>query len=386
MMHFMMQISMLIALGQLDRSCLHHCAARARAMRFPAALLCAAIAGALRPAPRSVRVPATACALAPRDVLEAQYAQLADGGRVAVAACSGAPAIAELVADGDLEPAEVEAMGAAHADAAATLDVDGFVRLCLDIDDLFEDDDDDEEAVVVPAYPRGKGAEKPAAPAPAAAATPKTPEPPKKQLSPREALVEALPARCAYPDEESGETYDTSLVGKIEAVAALRDETARTDGELVDMLCGRPWTLRFTSSPSFAFNKGFTGVAGTLPGGAEFEGLTQSVEYGEGANTATYVEVVLPKVALPGQAAAPLDVNVQADWGLKRRFDALARKDQVYLDAVGRSVKYGPVSVDGQRVTRGWKAMRVMNSLAVEYIDDDLRVMKGTTAWFVFTR
>ena len=152
------------------------------------------------------------------------------------------------------------------------------------------------------------------------------------------------------------------------------------------MLTGRPWTLRFTSSPSFAFNKGFTGVAGTLPGGAEFEGLTQSVEYGGGANTATYVEVVLPKVALPGQAAAPLDVNVQADWGLKRRFDALARKDQVYLDAVGRSVKYGPVSVDGQRVTRGWKAMRVMNSLAVEYIDDDLRVMKGTTAWFVFTR
>lgn len=226
----------------------------------------------------------------------------------------------------------------------------------------------------------------PAAAAPAPAAKPKAPEPPKKQLSPREALVEALPARCAYPDEESGETYDTSLVGKIEAVAALRDETARTDGELVDMLCGRPWTLRFTSSPSFAFNKGFTGVAGTLPGGAEFEGLTQSVEYGGGANTATYVEVVLPKVALPGQAAAPLDVNVQADWGLKRRFDALARKDQVYLDAVGRSVKYGPVSVDGQRVTRGWKAMRVMNSLAVEYIDDDLRVMKGTTAWFVFTR
>ena len=362
-------------------------------MRFPAALLCGAIAAALRPASRSVRVPATASALAPRDVLEAQYAQLADGGRVAVAACSGAPAIAELVADGDLEPAEVEAMGAAHADAAATLDVDGFVRLCLDIDDLFEDDDDDDEdAVVVPAYPRGKGAEKPAAPAPAAAAPaaaakkPKAPEPPKKKLSPREALVEALPARCAYPDEESGETYDTSLVGKIEAVAVLRDETARTDAELVDVLCGRPWTLRFTSSPSFAFNKGFTGVAGTLPGGAEFEGLTQSVEYGEGANTATYVEVVLPKVALPGQAAAPLDVNVQADWGLKRRFDALARKDQVYLDAVGRSVKYGPVSVDGQRVTRGWKAMRVMNSLAVEYIDDDLRVMKGTTAWFVFTR
>ena len=68
------------------------------------------------------------------------------------------------------------------------------------------------------------------------------------------------------------------------------------------------------------------------------------------------------------------------------RFDALARSNKVYLDAVGQSVKYGPVSVDGQRVTRGWKAMRVMNSLSIEYIDATVRVMKGTTAWFVFTK
>ena len=99
-----------------------------------------------------------------------------------------------------------------------------------------------------------------------------------------------------------------------------------------------------------------------------------------------YREVVLPRQKVPGFDLGELDVNVSADWALKRRFDALARKDCVYLDCVGRSVRYGPVSVDGQRVERGWKAMRVLNSLAIEYIDETIRVQKGTTAWFVFKR
>ena len=51
-----------------------------------------------------------------------------------------------------------------------------------------------------------------------------------------------------------------------------------------------------------------------------------------------------------------------------------------------RTVRYGPVFVDGQRVERGWKSMRVLNSMAIEYIDAELRVMKGTTAFFVFRR
>ena len=30
--------------------------------------------------------------------------------------------------------------------------------------------------------------------------------------------------------------------------------------------------------------------------------------------------------------------------------------------------------------------MRVLNSLSIEYVDDTLRVHKGTTAWAVFVR
>ena len=81
-----------------------------------------------------------------------------------------------------------------------------------------------------------------------------------------------------------------------------------------------------------------------------------------------------------------LDVTVASDWGLNRRFDALQRCQRVYVDCLPRKVTYGPVTVDGKRVERGWKSMRVMNALAVEYIDDDVRVMQGTTAYFVFRK
>ena len=161
-------------------------------------------------------------------------------------------------------------------------------------------------------------------------------------------------------------------------MAAIRDEAQRGDLELVDLLTGT-WELAFTSSPSFAFNKGFTGVAGTLPGGADFVSLTQTIS--DSVDAAVYVEKIAPQIGVD-----ELDVTVASDWGLNRRFDALQRCQRVYVDCLPRKVTYGPVTVDGKRVERGWKSMRVMNALAVEYIDDDVRVMQGTTAYFVFRK
>ena len=43
-----------------------------------------------------------------------------------------------------------------------------------------------------------------------------------------------------------------------------------------DALVG-DWKLLFTTSPSFVFNGGFTGVAATTPGGASFESLNQKL-------------------------------------------------------------------------------------------------------------
>ena len=112
-------------------------------------------------------------------------------------------------------------------------------------------------------------------------------------------------------------------------------------------ICSRgPGKLAFTSSPSFAFNKGFTGVAGTLPGGADFVSLKQTIS--DSVDAVVYVEKIAPQIGVD-----ELDVTVASDWGLNRRFDALQRCQRVYVDCLPRKVTYGPVTVDGKRVERG---------------------------------
>ena len=336
--------------------------------------------------------------LAPRDVLEAEFDRLAQGQPVVVVdAAAAAPLLAELIDDGDLGADELRQMWGPGARDRA-----GFVALCEAVGDLFEDEDEDlvaapaaaapaPAAVAAPAPAPAPQAAPPAAPAPArvetlsdprfdAPAAPRTAPPAQKQAkTPVAALLRALPATCAYPDPDDPEapTYE-QLTALCKDVAAIRDEAQRGDLELVDLLTGT-WELAFTSSPSFAFNKGFTGVAGTLPGGADFVSLTQTIS--DSVDAVVYVEKIAPQIGVD-----ELDVTVASDWGLNRRFDALQRCQRVYVDCLPRKVTYGPVTVDGKRVERGWKSMRVMNALAVEYIDDDVRVMQGTTAYFVFRK
>jgi hypothetical protein len=358
-------------------------------------------AGALLPAPRGASR-SVARRLAPRDVLEAEFDRLAQGQPVVVVdAAAAAPLLAELIDDGDLGTDELRQMWGPGARDRA-----GFVALCEAVGDLFEDEDEEvvaapaaaapaPAAVAAPAPAPAPQAAPPAAPAAAPAparvetlsdprfdapAAPRTAPPAQKQAkTPVAALLRALPATCAYPDPDDPEapTYD-QLTALCKDVAAIRDEAQRGDLELVDLLTGT-WELAFTSSPSFAFNKGFTGVAGTLPGGADFVSLTQTIS--DSVDAVVYVETIAPQIGVD-----ELDVTVASDWGLNRRFDALQRCQRVYVDCLPRKVTYGPVTVDGKRVERGWKSMRVMNALAVEYIDDDVRVMQGTTAYFVFRK
>jgi hypothetical protein len=349
--------------------------------------------------------------LAPRDVLEAEFDRLAQGRPVVVVDdAAAAPLLAELLAAGDLGDDELRAMWGPGA-----RDRPGFVALCEAVEDLFEEEDDEAPAAVAapvaapaavaaPAYV--DAISDPRFDAPAASrdgsvdnfagrATDRTraeltfslideeqkaaPVVEIQSQTPVAALLQALPAGCTFPNPEDPEapTY-RELTALCKEASSVRDEALRSDLELVDLLTGT-WELAYTSSPSFAFNKGFTGVAGTLPGGAEFVSLKQTIS--DSVDAVVYVETIAPKIGVDS-----LDVTVASDWGLARRFDALSRCNRVYVDCLPRKVTYGPVTVDGKRVERGWKSMRVMNALAVEYIDDEVRVMQGTTAYFVFRK
>ena len=334
--------------------------------------------------------------LAPRDVLEAEFDRLAQGRPVVVVDdAATAPLLAELLAAGDLGDDELRAMWGPGA-----RDRPGFVALCEAVEDLFEEEDDGAPAYVdaisdprfdAPAAPRddsvynfeGRATDRTRAELTfslideeqEAALVVEI----QQTQTPVAALLKALPAQCTFPNPEDPEapTY-RELTALCKEASSVRDEALRTDLELVDLLTGT-WELVYTSSPSFAFNKGFTGVAGTLPGGAEFVSLKQTIS--DSVDAVVYVETIAPKIGVDS-----LDVTVASDWGLARRFDALSRCNRVYADCLPRKVTYGPVTVDGKRVERGWKSMRVMNALAVEYIDDEVRVMQGTTAYFVFRK
>ena len=62
--------------------------------------------------------------------------------------------------------------------------------------------------------------------------------------------------------------------------------------------------------------------------------------------------------------------------------------ERTHLECTPRRVQYGVVKIEGNRVVKGWKTMRVLNGLALAYVDSTIRVQRGNTkrAWFVWRR
>jgi len=300
--------------------------------------------------------------LAPRDVLVAEFEVASRGGRITLdSAASSVALIADLIAEGDISIDEVGALwsAAVGVDDANTLDVNGFVEVCTEIDGLFEDDEDEVEE-----------------------AEEEAPEEDAEEGSVealRARLVKLLPGRdlCQLHDAEDEEA-DEDLVQACEAlVEACPIPDARTVNQL---LCGCEWELAFTSSPSFSFNGGFSGVGRTTPGGGNFKSLSQKLK----ANGITTLQEELAlKVG-----GTRLLVDVDGDWGLVKRIDVISYVERTHLECTPRRVKYGVVNVEGNRVVKGWKTMRVLNGLALSYIDPNIRVHRGNTkrAWFVWRR
>ena len=83
---------------------------------------------------------------------------------------------------------------------------------------------------------------------------------------------------------------------------------------------------------------------------------------------------------------------------------------KVYLKVTPQSVRYAMIDVRGDRVEKGhvglsarrplpqqlltssmralrrWKSMRALNAAELLYIQNDLRIMKGSTAFYVFQK
>jgi len=289
----------------------------------PGAVLCLLLAGAaafkfqVHQQPPTRRV--AALRLAPRAELEAEFRRVAAGApELSEQQAAASTFIAELLGNGDLRPDELSAMFASAATTAGALSLDGFVNLCEDIDDLFEEEEEEEEDEDV--------------------------------VSPEAALLKAL---AALPEGvkmrtefESGDDEDDDLADPVVAAAAALAEGGAVDADSAfDLLLG-DWDLAYVSSQSFAFNGGYTGVAKTTPGGAAFVSLRQSFQIRRGgAVVATMVEHLRTAVG-----NADLPVTVTADWSFKTSTEPVTGRKQLLVAIVPRSVEYGLLKVDGASI------------------------------------
>ena len=148
------------------------------------------------------------------------------------------------------------------------------------------------------------------------------------------------------------------------------------------------WKLLFTTSPSFVFNGGFTGVAATTPGGASFESLNQKlirtpvgflevslvqplsakrrtvkIAPAERSRTKKNCEQRFPSLSrcamccafcLRTRLVTGVLLQVDGAWELQRRADPISKQPKIYLKVTPQSVRYAMLDVRGDRVEKGY--------------------------------
>jgi len=139
------------------------------------------------------------------------------------------------------------------------------------------------------------------------------------------------------------------------------------------------WDLIYTSSGMMKFNKGLTGLGGSIPNG-EFAGLRQNLIVTKYITDVIHIERI--KVT---PNANSFDAVVNGNWELKSSINLFSGEPSTIMSIEPDKVVYGPTTTRADH----WKSVRSMNLLDLSYLDNDLRVMRGNTSTdtlFIFKR
>jgi len=255
----------------------------------------------------------------------------------------------DMMQDGDLLPAELQSMYKEVSKAPGTdkLNEEGFEALFDSIESLFEDDEVMEEA------PR---------------------------ISSKTELLTAI--------EDLGMDEDRlpcGLESTDDEVEVMLEITKKVEQEPTNMILSADdisesdlagdWELLYTTSSTMKFNKSLTGM---VPPNAKFDGLMQKFKASKYLADAEYIEKI-------DAGPASFEVKVTGDWELRSSISLFTGSKSVAVSVVPDTVSYLATSVRGDH----WKSLGPMNLLDIIYLDDDLRIMRGTTAMdniFVFKR
>jgi PAP_fibrillin len=271
----------------------------------------------------------------------------------------------EMLVEGDLLESELSDLFQQSSqkvspvpEATKQLDLQAFILLTVALDNLFEENDDEEVTTT--------GGDE-------------TSVTTKDELLDTLASLErddVLP--CGLEATELEQREIRNLVDMVEGMPSnwLLQGTGRTiDAKAVT----GTWELAYTSSSAMKFNKGLTGLGGSVPNG-RFGRLQQKLMATKYLTDVEYKEHI---VLTP--ASASFDVTVTGTWEVRSSVSLFTGAPSVVLQVVPDRVTYGPTSTRADH----WKSLGPMNLLDISYLDEDLRIMRGNTSVdtiFIFRR
>ena len=269
----------------------------------------------------------------------------------------------EMLKEGELMRSELDDIFLSSASQETkALDKEAFETLYNAIDDIFEDDDEDEEEDE-----------------PVAASSPAQASETKSTLLRFIANInsdeERLPCGLEASEVEQGTVL--SIVNELEGEPTNIILERKGDVDMYDI--AGDWDLIYSSSSAMKFNKGLSGLGGSLPNG-KFAGVQQKLVATKFLTDVEYIEHI---EVTPSSAS--FDVRVTGDWGLRESTSLFTGEPSVVMQVTPERVEYGPTSTRADH----WKSLGPLNMLDIAYLDDDLRIMRGSTSVdtiFIFRR
>eukprot|EP00527_Entomoneis_sp_CCMP2396_P008517 CAMPEP_0198151444 /NCGR_PEP_ID=MMETSP1443-20131203/55550_1 /TAXON_ID=186043 /ORGANISM="Entomoneis sp., Strain CCMP2396" /LENGTH=587 /DNA_ID=CAMNT_0043817099 /DNA_START=207 /DNA_END=1970 /DNA_ORIENTATION=- len=284
-----------------------------------------------------------------------------DSGLVRLDDLSKWDELSEMLDEGEITKDEVVQMfsdALKKSSDAMALDNNAFAAMKADIDDLFEDEGIDSEEEVEP-------------------------EPVQQQSVAasefKEDLLRALDLMkertedegrlpCGLESTEREDKVVLNLANQL--VKDKANVVLQKQGNIeMDDLTGS-WELLFTSSAAMKFNNGLSGIGGSIPNG-RFGGLKQKLVSSKFISDAEYKERIAVKPDI-----ASFDVTVDCNWEIRRSVSLFTGEPSTVLAVEPQRVMYGPTSTRADH----WKSLGPTNIMDLVYLDDDLRIQRGSTS------
>lgn len=258
----------------------------------------------------------------------------------------------DMLDEGDLLPIELQNIFEQIPNAPGTedkLNEEGFEKLYDAIDALFEGEDEETSTA-----------------------------------SAKNMKLDLLAAISSFGNDEERmpcglESTEEEIQSILSIVAELEVEPTNivlsSGGDVIPQDVAGDWDLLYTTSSTMKFNKGLSGL---VPPNGKFGGLKQTLKASKYLADIEYIEQI-------NAGPASFEVRVNGDWELRNAVSLFTGAPSVALSVEPDKVKYG---VSSQRADH-WKSLGPLNLLVIAYLDDDLRIMRGTTSTdsiFVFQR